>query len=228
VAFAAAGAGVRVPHANGRTIYHQGFATPAVALPAFDLVPPSRGAPCSTVRADGTVAPADRRWRCDATDGNRRWTLDPRIVSVTLELEAETEVADVFVPDCPEGCAVDVSADGATWSTLVESHPRDSATFRYSHLLIATSPVPQRARFVRLTRTEGLDGVTEGSVWPARPPPPPEPVPPTTLANGVPGEGAPPVPDDDGGGLLVPAAVAGLALGAAVIGASRASARRPV
>ncbi len=166
-------ADVRVPHAAGRTIYHQRVSTATVALPPIDLVPPSRGAPCTLSGADGAPL-ADAGTGCPLTDGERSSSIPPGATSATVELSAAVEVADVFVTGFQHGGTVEVSDDGTTWSPLGNAGP--------NHDVFGATSASPPARFVRLTRAEGLDGVTEVSVWPGQKAPAPAPTPAPTSA----------------------------------------------
>lgn len=67
---------VRVPHANGRTIYHQRIRSAAVSVP-LTPVAPSRGSGCSAVRRDGQAAVATGAAGCVLTDGDFATPLVP-------------------------------------------------------------------------------------------------------------------------------------------------------
>ncbi len=208
-------ADVRVPHANGRTIYHQVVNTGVVGLPAIDLTPPSRGAACSIVKTDGTVLAVPRGQNCHATDGSRSGTVGSYgTEAITVELDAPVEMVDVFVVGCLDECTVEASGDGSSWTTLAHSWTdADTGTTPYNELLVVSPDAPLATRFVRVTAPGGIEGVTEVSVWPA----PPAPVPPTTVApttipaSTIPGAlTALPPTDDDDDGSTAPLAVAAL------------------
>jgi hypothetical protein len=164
VAYATAYADVRVPHANGRTIYHQAISTGAVAVPVPHLVPPSRGAPCTMVMAAGSPA-AEESDLCPVTDGSRSF-LPSGATSVTVALASPVDVSAVFVAGAPEGTTVEVSGDGSSWSFLTVDSGRTGPTGSFSAGVVVASPdAPTSARFVRVSRAEGLDGLTEVSVW---------------------------------------------------------------
>ncbi|MEA2826214.1 MAG: hypothetical protein QOG43_653 [Actinomycetota bacterium] len=235
--YASAYADVRVPHANGRTIYHQVVSTGVVGLPAIDLTPPSRGAACTLAKTDGTVVSVPRGQSCSATDGNRSGPVGSYgTESITVELDAPVEMVDVFVVGCLDECTVEASADGVSWTTLAHSWTDgDTATTPYNELLVASPDGPLAARFVRVSGPGGVEGVTEVSVWPA----PPVPVPPTTVApttipaTTIPGvlTGAlPDSPGDDDRGDTAPLAVAALfalALSGAAVALVTVRGRRP-
>ncbi len=198
--YATAYADVRVPHANGRTIYHQAVSTGIVALPAIDLTPPSRHAGCSILNTDGTVVSVAPGQHCSVTDGNRSGVGSYGTASVTVELESAVDVADVFVVGCLDECTVEASADGVAWTTLSTNWTDpDTGTAPYNELLVASPESPLSARFVRVSAPGGIQ-VTEVSVWP----PPPAPVPPTTPAP-APATVPPRVPVATGGAAPAPA-----------------------
>ena len=235
--YATAYADVRVPHANGRTIYHQAVSTGVVGLPAIDLTPPSRGAACTMAKTDGTVVSVPRGQNCSATDGNRSGPVGSYgTESITVELDAPVEMVDVFVVGCLDECTVEASGDGSSWTTLGHSWtaPDDGST-PYNELLVASPDEPMAARFVRVTAPGGVEGVTEVSVWPA----PPVPVPPTTVAPatvpapttpGVLTRALPGPAGDDGHGNTAQLAVAALfllALSGAAVGLVMVRGRGP-
>ncbi len=235
--YATAYADVRVPHANGRTIYHQAVTTGVVALPPVDLTPPSRWAPCSIVTTDGTVTAMPRE-RCAATDGRRSGFGATGTASVTVELESPVEVADVFVVGCLDHCTVEASADGATWTALTNGWTdASSSAASYNDLLVASPAAPLASRFVRVSAPGGIEDVTEVSVWPG----PAALVPPTTVAPvtvpapvtvGIsPTAPVLPAPHDDGGGgtstaSLAVVAVVALAVAGGAVAIAMAKGRR--
>ena len=230
--YAVAHADVRVPHANGRTIYHQDLFTATVALPPVVLVPPSRGARCTMADSAGTPVPHDPESPCPMTDGNRVNRLPEGVSSVVVELPAMTEVADVFVIGCSQGCAVESSADGATWSVLAND-PTIAETYGFptEDLLVAAAESPQAARFVRVTRPDGVYALSEISVWSGVPSQPPAREGRSGSADGRPGSAISPAINDssDGGGsaaTVVAIALAALALVGASVAVGVAWARR--
>ena len=176
LAYATAYADVRVPHANGRTIYHQAVSTGAVALPALDLVPPSRGAPCTLVATAGTPPP-EAGDGCTVTDGNRSNYVPAGVASLTVALPSSVDVSAVFLAGAPDGSTIEISGDGTSWSSLADVNRRPDGGLSSSGVLVASPDVPTSARFVRVGRAEGLGGLNEVSVWSgpdaARPTPPP-------------------------------------------------------
>ena len=166
---------MRVPHANGRTIYHQAVSTGAVALPALDLVPPSRGAPCTLVAVAGSPPP-EASDGCTVTDGNRSNYVPAGVASLTVALPSAVDVSAVFLAGARDGSTVEISGDGTSWSSLANEN-RQPTEGSSSGVLVASPDSPTSARFVRVSRAEGLDGLNEVSVWSgpnaARPTPPP-------------------------------------------------------
>jgi hypothetical protein len=200
-AVATAFADVRVPHANGRTIYHQAASTPTMPVSDIALVPPSRRAPCSIVAADGSTKELET---CAATDGHDgggvydpvqpaagTTALPP---SVTVSMPAAVDIADVFAYGCDAGCVVEVSADGTTWARLTNDPASSVLTpdFPQDGYLVASARPPVSARHVRVAREGGVNAI-EVSAWPAAPP---EPIPPAE----------PPATDPDTGAPLPPGA----------------------
>jgi hypothetical protein len=171
-AYAVAHADVRVRHANGRTIYHQDLLTATVALPPIGLVPPSRRARCSMVDSAGAPVPQAGGGGCPVTDGNRVSGVPEGARSVVVELATMTDVADVFVVGCSQGCTVEASADGTTWWVLTND-PTIAETYASPSeaLLVASSDAPQAGRFVRVTRPDTAYALSEVSVWPGAPTP---------------------------------------------------------
>ncbi len=176
LAYATAYADVRVPHANGRTIYHQAVSTGAVALPALDLVPPSRGAPCTLVAVAG-APPPEAGDGCTVTDGNRSNYVPAGVASLTVALPSAVDVSAVFLAGARDGSTVEISGDGTSWSSLANENRQADGGPSSSGVLVASPDSPTSARFVRVSRAEGLDGLNEVSVWSgpnaARPTPPP-------------------------------------------------------
>jgi len=222
-------ADVRVPHANGRTIYHQAASTPTMPVTDVELVPPSRGAPCSIARTDGST---EELGTCGVTDGTGGGILyDPRVpdggtavppASITVAAVGAIELADVFVYGCDAGCVVEASGDGTTWGRLTNDLASSelAPSFPTDRYLVASFRPPLPARFVRVTRADGVS-VSEISAWPAVPP---EPLPPAVSPPGADAgddvaasDGGEEDGDDIGIGLLV-VAVLVLVLSAAGIG----------
>ena len=235
LAYATAYADVRVPHANGRTIYHQAVSTGAVALPALDLVPPSRGAPCTLVAVAGSPPP-EASGGCTVTDGNLSNHVPAGVASLTVALPSAVDVSAVFLAGARDGSAVEISGDGSSWSSLANDPPTAS-----TGVLVASPDSPTSARFVRVSRAEGLDGLTEVSVWSgpnaARPTPPPTSGgasdPPLTAGSpAAGGRAVSPGTEETGGGnrtgTLVVALVVLCLVGAAVGGLGWARSRRSV
>lgn len=179
---------------KGRTIYHQRFTSARVPWRGGH-VPPSRGKPCTMVHEGG----APFGGGCPLTDGvlragavapERQCPDDtfirvpvtepcvPPIVQATVDLVTPVESDLVVVRGC-DGCVLETSADGTTWSPLAA----DGAA--------GGRPV----RLVRLSdtgRTRGAPGsVAEVSVWPA---------PPKGHPTGPPGPGGEVAAADEGGG----------------------------
>ncbi|MEA2972307.1 MAG: hypothetical protein QOG82_765 [Actinomycetota bacterium] len=233
LAYATAYADVRVPHANGRTIYHQAVSTGAVALPALDLVPPSRGAPCTMVTAAGSPPP-EVSDGCTVTDGNRSNYVPAGVASLTVDLPSAVDVSAVFLAGARDGTTVEISGDGTSWSSLATNVGTPA-----SGVLVASPDSPTAARFVRVSRGEGLDGLNEVSVWSgpdaARATPPPtsgaSSGPMSTPGGSAAGEAAaaPGTEATDGGnrtGTLVVALVVLCLVGAAIGGLGWARSRR--
>ena len=162
----AASADVRVAHREGRTIYHQSVVTPAVGLSGLpNLVPPSRGAPCTLTATDGRSASPLPCWATDGSffgsvgmpteetsttvPGAEPTTIGPQpgLASITVDLPEAVDVESVFVRGCEGGCEVEVSADGSAWSGPVASNMDDRSS---AVLTTRFAPVAQ-ARFVRVS-----------------------------------------------------------------------------
>lgn len=202
-----ASADLRVPHREGRTIYHQRVRSPIVAVPIdAPLRAASRGAGCEVVLTDGT---RHRPAVCPATDGNPRdrvtsgargqprssgssttTTEPPTVASVTVFLPETETVATVFAHGCNRECRVEVSGDGAQWTTPraaeVVASPAgpffrrgasggDAGPPLARQQAVKASFDPGPIGFVRVTRDGGRLDLTEISAWPAEAAPPAQP-----------------------------------------------------
>lgn len=233
----------RVPHANGRTIYHQRTTTAIVPID-LHLVPSSRGAPCTARSTTGLdLLPGGPEAGCPLTDGNllsnvsgavaagtaapegtggtTATTARPTVGEATIDLLDPIEASLVVLRGVEPGPVVDLSLDGATWTTVrtvaataIADGPRTS---------VAAPPASATARYVRVRHPAGVDP-GEVSVWTPRPvetpPPPAGGADPTADAPARPAdEAAAPAADDEGGAIgaellaVVLAAGAWLAVG---------------
>jgi hypothetical protein len=175
-------ADVRVNHANGRTIYHQRTTT-AVLPVELVTVPVSRGATCSAKAADEReVLPASTAAHpCPLTDGNfltrvsgnlpapaggdtTTTSLPPTITEATLDLLAPVDASLIVLRGMAPGPVVDLSVDGASWSTVRTAAPPNVG----ASMSVAVPPAGTQARYVRVRSPQGADP-GEVSVWTPRP-----------------------------------------------------------
>ncbi|MDQ2650135.1 MAG: hypothetical protein M3Z03_11350 [Actinomycetota bacterium] len=180
-----ASADVRVSHANGRTIYHQRTTTAIVPVD-LSLIPASRGAPCTARSAAGAdLLPAAPEAGCPLTDGNMlsnvsgaitptapaqgdvtTTTARPVIAEATIDLLGPVEASLVVLRGVDPGPVVDLSLDGAAWTTVrTVAAPTIADGSRVS---VAAPPAGTSARYVRVRHPAGVDP-GEVSVWTPRP-----------------------------------------------------------
>jgi hypothetical protein len=143
---------IEVPHAEGRTIYHQVLRAGTVAYKG-DLVPPSRGATC-TVTGAAILG-------CPFTDGALLDEVELRPGGVvTIDLGPTRDIGTVIVRGAQtRGVVVEASADGEEWTPL-EIGPLGGAPG-----IVARSGDQLVARHVRVRSVEALS-LSEVSAWP--------------------------------------------------------------
>jgi len=206
---ARATADVRVPHANGRTIYHQRTrsATRAIELWA---VPPSRGVGCTAALADESAVDVNGAAGCLLTDGDLNTTLrsyrrqqaeitvddgdepddpsestttiaePPLVTQAALQLPAPIDLALVVLTNTAPGAVVEASPDAVTWTPLT---PVAAETGQGQPAVLATPPTEMAARYLRVSDPRGVDA-SEVSAWEARPGMPPTAASPDLLPTG--------------------------------------------
>ncbi|HJR24430.1 MAG TPA: discoidin domain-containing protein [Acidimicrobiales bacterium] len=143
---------VPVQHPEGRTVFQQVVRAASVGYRG-DVVPPSRGAPCTV--AGATVL------GCPFTDGA---LLDDVELSpagaVSVDLGPTRDVGEVVVRGSrTTDLEVDVSSDGEAWTSLAVG-PLGGAPG-----VVARSSERNVARYVRVASPSGI-ALSEISVWP--------------------------------------------------------------
>ncbi len=190
VAGATGSSDVRVPHDEGRTIYHQRVRSAVVPVDLLP-VPPSRGAACSGRRRDGAAANVTGAAGCRLTDGDFAtpvqappppgdpfddpfFTDDPNDDTTTtqpdpaetteavVELATPMDLGLVVVRGMDAGSAVvEASEDGTTWERLTTT---EDQTIVDSKAATAEPTGRITARYVRVSGTS-MTTLYEVSAW---------------------------------------------------------------
>jgi hypothetical protein len=111
-------------------------------------------APCSLT--DGTFATEFVAHVCTGASG----CVEPRHSAVFIDLGQRASTSLVVVRGCPQSCRVETSLDGRTWRLTGVAQAGEAA-------FPLTRSVP--TRYVRVSGSPTIDGLTEVSVWSGSP-----------------------------------------------------------